>query len=114
VICDRCGRKCDRSNTIEQRTGEIAVRMGFSAETQDMLRLVLDQGCVRLLSVSLRDSPLRSLGRLIESQLYQTSAHNPVLLAATTAILGLAALAACVIPARRATSIHPMDALRTE
>ena len=55
-----------------------------------------------------------ALGRLIASQLYQTSAHSPLLLAATLAILGLAALAACLIPARRATSIDPMDALRAE
>jgi ABC-type lipoprotein release transport system permease subunit len=51
---------------------------------------------------------------LITSQLYQTSAHNPVLLAATMSILGLAALFACVFPARRAALIDPVQALRSE
>jgi ABC-type antimicrobial peptide transport system permease subunit len=55
-----------------------------------------------------------ALGRLIASQLYETSAHSPVLLAATMAILGAAALLACLIPARRATAIDPMDALRVQ
>jgi ABC-type antimicrobial peptide transport system permease subunit len=53
-----------------------------------------------------------ALGRLITSQLYQTSAHNPVLLAATMSILGLAAFFACVFPARRAALLDPVQALR--
>jgi ABC-type lipoprotein release transport system permease subunit len=54
------------------------------------------------------------LGRLIASQLYQTSAHNPLLLAATTSILGVAALLACVLPAHRAATVDPVQALRAE
>jgi putative ABC transport system permease protein len=53
-----------------------------------------------------------ALGRLIASQLYQTSAHNPLLLAATISVLGLAALLACLFPARRASLVNPVDALR--
>src|SRR5207253_1820319 len=52
-----------------------------------------------------------ALGRLIASQLYQTSAYNPFLLAATIVILGAAALIACVLPARRASMVNPVDAL---
>jgi putative ABC transport system permease protein len=101
--------------TIEQRTGEIGVRMAFGAETRDIVRLVVDQG-MRPVVVGLAAglAAALALGRLIASQLYQTSAHSPLLLAATMASLGLAALAACVVPARRATSIDPMDALRAE
>jgi len=100
--------------TVEQRTGEIGVRMAFGAERRQILRLVADQGMRPVLvglGVGLGGALV--LGRLIASQLYQTSAHSPILLAATMAILGVAALVACVIPARRATSIDPMDALRT-
>jgi ABC-type antimicrobial peptide transport system permease subunit len=100
--------------TVEQRTGEIGVRMAFGAERSQILRLVADQGMRPVfagLAVGLAGA--LALGRLIASQLYQTSAHSPLLLAATIAMLASAALVACVIPARRATSIDPMDALRT-
>ena len=101
--------------TVEQRTGEIGVRMAFGAERRQILRLVADQGMRPVfvgLGVGL--AAALALGRLIASQLYQTSPHSPLLLGATMAILGLAALVACVIPARRATSIDPMDALRAQ
>jgi len=101
--------------TIGQRTGEIGVRMAFGAETRDILRLVVDQGMrpvVAGLAVGL--AAALALGRLIASQLYQTSANSPLLLGATMAILAAAALVACMVPARRAASIDPMDALRAE
>jgi putative ABC transport system permease protein len=100
---------------VEQRTSEIGVRMAFGAERRQILRLVADQGMrpvVAGLVVGL--AAALALGRLIASQLYQTSSHSPLLLAATVAVLGAAALVACVIPARRATSVDPMDALRAQ
>jgi putative ABC transport system permease protein len=51
---------------------------------------------------------------LLTSQLYQISAHNPLVLTATVLILGAAALFACLLPARRAALIDPIQALRTE
>ena len=54
------------------------------------------------------------LGRLIATQLYQTSAHNPLLLGTTMAILAMAALLACLLPARRASLVNPVEALRAE
>jgi len=101
--------------TVGQRTGEIGVRMAFGAETRDILRLVVDQG-MRPVVVGLATGLVAALalGRLIASQLYQTSAHSPVLLTATIASLALAALFACVVPARRASLVNPVDALRAE
>jgi ABC-type antimicrobial peptide transport system permease subunit len=53
-------------------------------------------------------------GRFLSAQLYQISPHNPMLLAFTATGLAIAALLACLIPARRATSIDPIQALRSE
>jgi ABC-type lipoprotein release transport system permease subunit len=57
---------------------------------------------------------LQGSGELIGSQLYQTSAYNPLLLAATIVILALAALLACLFQARRATLVDPVQALRAD
>jgi putative ABC transport system permease protein len=55
-----------------------------------------------------------ALGRLIASQLYQVSAHNPALLGGATVLLAAIALVACLLPARRATLVNPIEALRME
>ena len=55
-----------------------------------------------------------AVGRLIKSQLFETSAYNPMLLSGTLVTLALAALLACLFPARRATLVNPVDALRSE
>src|SRR5947208_1100918 len=101
--------------TVEQRTGEIGVRMALGAQTLDILWLIVNQGMRPVifgLVVGLGAALV--LGRLIASQLYQTSAYNPLLLAITMLILGLAALLACLFPARRAILVNPVDALRSE
>jgi putative ABC transport system permease protein len=51
---------------------------------------------------------------LIAAQLYQVSAHNPLLLLSTAAVLALAALLACLVPARKASLLNPIIALRTD
>jgi predicted permease len=101
--------------TVEQRTGEIGVRMALGAQTMDVLRLVVSQGMTPVVFGLLAGlAAAIGLGRLIASQLYQTSAYNPMLLSATLAVLGAAALLACLFPARRATLVSPVEALRTE
>ena len=101
--------------TVEQRTGEIGVRMALGAQTMDVLRLVVLQGMKPvLIGLAAGLAAALAVGRLIKSQLFETSAYNPMLLSGTLAILGLAALLACLFPARRATLVNPVDALRAE
>ena len=101
--------------TVEQRTGEIGVRMALGAQTRDVLRLVINQGMKPVvIGLAIGIVSAFVLSRLIASQLYQVSAHNPVLLGGATALLGAIALAACLLPARRATHVDPIVALRCE
>ena len=101
--------------TVEQRTGEIGVRMALGAQTQDVLRLVVRQGMNPvIIGLVIGLAGTFAAGRLIAAQLYQISPYNPLLLGATAVVLMLAALLACLIPARRATLVDPIQALRTE
>jgi putative ABC transport system permease protein len=101
--------------TVEQRTGEIGVRMALGAQTMDVLRLVMAQGMKPVVVGLIAGlAAALALARLLASQLYQVSAYNPLLLSATLVILGAAALLACLLPARRATRVDPIQALRTE
>ena len=101
--------------TVEQRTNEIGVRMALGAQARDVLRLIVSQamtpvvvGLLVGLFVTL------ALGRLLASQLYQVSAHSPLLLSSATFLFAVVGLAACLIPARRATLVDPIVALRCE
>ena len=101
--------------TVEQRTGEIGVRMALGAQTADVLRLVVRQGMAPvLLGLIVGMAAALALGRLLTTQLYQVSPHNPGLLAITALTLGAVALLACFLPARRATFVNPIEALRAE
>ncbi|MGI8821198.1 MAG: ABC transporter permease [Chthoniobacterales bacterium] len=101
--------------TVEQRTGEIGVRMALGAQTADVLRLVLRQGMMPVLfGLALGLLSALALGRLLTAQLYQVSASNPALLAGTAVVLGSVAMLACLLPARRATLVNPIQALRSE
>ena len=101
--------------SVEQRTGEIGVRMALGAQTADVLRLMVRQGMAPvLLGLVIGMVAALALGRLLTTQLYQVSPHNPALLAATALTLGAVALLACFLPARRATFVNPIEALRTE
>jgi predicted permease len=101
--------------TVEQRTGEIGVRMALGAQTRDVLRLILKQG-MRPVVIGLGIGIVSAfaLGRLIASQLYEVSAHSPALFAGATILLATIALLACLVPARRAAHVDPIQALRAE
>ena len=101
--------------TVEQRTGEIGIRMALGAQTRDVLRLIINQGMKPvIIGLVVGIAAAFALGRLITAQLYQVSAHNPALLGGATILLAATALLACLLPARRATLVDPVQALRTE
>jgi putative ABC transport system permease protein len=100
---------------VAQRRNEIGVRMALGAQIADIMRLVFGQG-LRLAVIGLAlGLGLAFAGtRFISSLLFKTSAADPLAYLATIALLGLTAFLACWIPARRAATINPIEALRTE
>jgi len=101
--------------TVEQRTAEIGVRMALGAQVKDVLRLVVRQGFTPvLIGLTIGLVATFAVGHLIAALLYQISPHDPLLIAVTAAALAIAALLACLIPARRAALVDPIQALRAE
>lgn len=101
--------------SVEQRTGEIGVRIALGAQTRDVVRLVVRQGMAPVLfGLGLGMLGTLALSGLLKTQLYEVSPYNPSLLAASIAAVAIVALVACLIPARRALHVNPLEALRTE
>lgn len=103
------------SYLVEQRTHEIGIRMAMGAEGGDVLRLVIGHGMrLTFIGVVVGFAGALALSRFLRSLLFQTSPTDPATFAAVFLLLGVVALAACYIPARRAAKIDPMAALRYE
>jgi predicted permease len=101
--------------TVAQRTNEIGIRMALGADRGKVVDLVLRVAFSRVAVGLVLGLPLAiGAGRLIAAQLYGVSFWDPLALAVATGSLGLCALVAALIPAARAASISPMNALRTE
>ena len=103
------------SYALAQRTREIGIRLAFGAPRASIFRLVLGQG-LRLTILGVAIGVLGSffLGGLISSLLFEVTAEDPLTYVSTAGLLILIALAACFTPARRATRVDPINALRSE
>ncbi|UCE58624.1 MAG: ABC transporter permease [Phycisphaerales bacterium] len=103
------------SFSVARRTREIGVRMALGGQRGHMLRMVLTQG-LKLTTVGLGIGLLGSLAlaRALSSQLYEVSPADPITIVAVSTLLLVVALLACYFPARRATKVDPMVALRCE
>jgi len=103
------------SYTVSRRTGEIGLRMALGAARGSVLWMVLREVVTLTLAGILLGVPAAlAMSRLIESQLFGLSSTDPLILSLAAIALTLIALLAGYLPARRATRIDPMIALRTE
>jgi putative ABC transport system permease protein len=103
------------SFAVAQRTHEIGLRMALGAGRAQVLRLVLKEGLsLAIVGLLVGIGGTYFVGRIMKSILYGISAADPASAGAVIAVLLLSALFACYIPARRATRVDPMVALRAE
>ena len=101
--------------SVAQRRQEIGVRMALGAQRGDVLRLVVGGGMkLTALGLLLGLSAAFALTRLLGSLLFGVGAFDPLTLAAVALLLSAIALLACILPARRASGLDPMNALRTD
>ena len=104
-----------KAYAVERRTREIGIRMALGADRGDVFSLIMKQGALQTacaVGVGLVLSLLT--GQALASMLFEVSSVDPVALGLAVVVLSLSTLLACYLPARRATKVSPMTALRTE
>jgi putative ABC transport system permease protein len=100
---------------VSQRTREIGIRIALGARKQDIFRMIVGHGMIlSLIGVAIGVAASLMLTRFLSSLLYGVSSTDPLTFTSVVLILITVALAACSIPARRATRVDPMIALRYE
>ena len=100
---------------VVQHTRQIGVRVALGAQQSQILSLVLKKGlALALIGVGVGLAVSLALTRLMQSLLFGVSAFDPLTFGGVALLLAVVALLACYVPARRATRLDPVDALRTE
>jgi ABC-type antimicrobial peptide transport system permease subunit len=104
-----------KAYAVACRTREIGIRMALGAHRKDVFALIMRQGALQT-ALAVFVGLLLSLaaGRVLAQILYQVSPSDPFALITSSVMLTIAALLACFLPARRATHVNPVTALRTE
>jgi putative ABC transport system permease protein len=106
---------CFRELSVQQRIAELGVRMTLGAQRGALLSLVLGDGMkLVLIGMTVGLAASLALTRLVSSLLYEVSSIDPITFCTVALALPLIALLACYVPARRATRIDPIVALRCE
>ncbi len=101
--------------TVAQKTNEIGIRMALGADRANLIQLVLGGAFKRVFAGLILGLPLAiGAGRLISAQLYGVSSWDPAALTVAAGALAICSFFAAIIPANRAASISPMNALRME
>jgi ABC-type antimicrobial peptide transport system permease subunit len=101
--------------SVSQRRREIAVRLALGAPRADVLRLTVREG-MTLVAIGLMIGAIGAVAatRLLRATLFETDVYDPLTFATVPLLLGLVALAASYLPARRAAAVDPMIALRVD
>lgn len=100
---------------VAQRVRELGLRQALGAKPANLRALVLKQvGLMAVMGMAIGVPAAVGLGRMAEALLFGLSGYDPIVLVAAMAILSTVVLAASYLPARRASSIAPMEALRNE
>jgi putative ABC transport system permease protein len=101
--------------SVSLQTHEIGIRMALGAQQSSVLKMILGKGLL-IIAIGIAVGELASFGltRLIKSQIWGVSSHDPMTFAAVLAVLVVVGISACLVPARRATQVDPLVALRYE